>query len=217
MANQLRTFTMAHLSSGGWYIDCPISYTHPSEVQLQKSLEGIGAVDMDVDDFAGLTDQQREKAIAKRDNSNRKKTARLQIALENKQKKEAERLAKLGEKEKQKQKEKEEKAKAKGKKIGDGNVVVPTLSTADQSLHLVDGSQSGMKRKAMLPEWTEDMVTQGTQVITLDDEDVKSEELILNASIVDIMDNLERSPPNSYVEVMDFIRKVGGTFEVQRV
>ena len=65
-----------------------------------------------------------------------------------------------------------------------------------------------MKRKAVLPEWMEDMVTQGTQVITLDDEDVKSEELILNVSIVDIMDSVESSPPNSYVEVMDFIRKV---------
>ena len=168
---------------------------------------------MDVDDFAGLTDEQRAKAIAKRDNSDRTKTTRLQIALENKQKKEAERLAKLEVKEKEKQKEKEEKAKAKGKKIGDGNVVVPTSSTADQSLHLVEGSQSGMKRKAVLPEWTEDMVTQGTQVITVDDEDVNSEELILNVSIVDMMDNLEMPPPNAYVEVMDFIRKVCGTLK----
>ena len=122
-------------------------------------------------------------------------------------------MAKLGEREKEKHKEKEEKAKAKGKKIGDGNVVVPTSSTADQSSHLVHRSQSGMKRKAVLPEWTEDMVTQGTQVSILDDEDVKSEELILNVSIVDIMDNLDRSPPNSYVEVMDFIRKVCGTLK----
>ena len=160
---------------------------------------------MEVDDFAGLIEEQRAKAIAKRDNSDRKKTARLQIALENKQKKEAERLAKLEVKEKEKQKEKEEKAKAKGKKTGDGNVVVPTSSTADQSSHLVEGSQSGMKRKAVLAEWTEDMVTQGTQVITVDDEDVNSEELILNVSIVDIMDNLEMPPPNAYVEVMDFI------------
>ena len=211
-ANRLRTFTMAHLSSSGWYIDCPIAYTQPLEVQLRKSLEGNGAMDMDVDDFAGLTDEQRTKEIAKRDNSDRKKTARLQIALENKQKKEAERLAKLEEKEKEKQKE-EEKAKAKGKKIDDGNIVVPTSSTADQSSHLVEGSQSGMKRKAVLPEWTEDMVTQGMQVITLDDDDVKSEELILNVSIVDIVDNLERSPPNSYVGVMDFIQKVCGTLK----
>ena len=89
---------------------------HPSEVQLRKSLEGIGAVDMDVDDFAGLTEQQRAKAITKRDNSDRKKTARLQIALENKQKKEAERLAKLEEKEKEKHKEKKEKQRQKGRR-----------------------------------------------------------------------------------------------------
>ena len=203
--NQLRTFTTAHLSNGGWYIDFPISYTHPSEVQLQKLLEGIGAVDMDVNDFVGLTDEQRAKAIAKRDNSDRKKTACLQIALENKQKKEADCLVKLEEKEKDKQKDKEEKTKAKEKKVNDGKVVVPASSTADQSSHLVEGSQSGMKRKAVLAEWTEDMVTQGMQVSTLDDKDVKSKELILNVSIVDIMDSLESSPPNSYVEVMDFI------------
>ena len=77
----------------------------------------------------------------------------------------------------------------------------------------MEGSQSGMKRKAMLAEWTEDMVTQGTQVIRLDDDDVKSEELILNISIIDIMDNLESLPPNSYVEVMDFIQKVCGTLK----
>ena len=163
---------------------------------------------MEVDDFAGLTDAQRAKAIAKRENSDRKKTARLQIALENKEKKELDRLAKLEEKEKEKQKEKEEKAKAKGKKVDDGNVVVPASSTADQSSHLVEGTQSGMKRKAALPEWTEEMVTLGTQIITLDDEDVKSKELILNVSIVDIMDSVDSSAPNSYVEVMDFIRKV---------
>ena len=70
---------------------------------------------MDVDDFAGLTEDQKTKVIAKRDNPDRKKTAHLQMALENKQK-EAERLAKLEEREKEKLKEKEEKAKAKGRK-----------------------------------------------------------------------------------------------------
>ena len=84
---------------------------------------------------------------------------------------------------------------------------------ADQSSHLVEGSESGMKRKVVLPKRMEDMVTQGTQVITLDDEDVKSEELILNVSIVDIIDSLESSPPNSYVEVMDFIEKVCDTLK----
>ena len=54
-------------------------------------------------------------------------------------------------------------------------------------------------------------MTQGMQVIRLDDDDVKSEEFILNISIVDIVDNVENSPPNSYIEVMDFIRKISGT------
>ena len=132
---------------------------HPLEVQLRNSLEGIGAMDMDVDDFAGLTEDQKTKAIAKRNNADRKKIARLQMALENKQKKEAKHLAKLEERKKEKLKEMEEKAKAKGKKISEGNVVIPTSSTADQILYLVEGSQSGMKRKAVLAEWTEDMVT----------------------------------------------------------
>ena len=69
-----------------------IQHNHPLLVKM----------DMDVDDFAGLMDEHRAKAIAKRDNSDRKKMACLQIALEHKQKKEADRLAKLEEKEKEK-------------------------------------------------------------------------------------------------------------------
>ncbi len=127
-ANQLRTITTTHLNGGGWYIDCPISYTHPLEVELRNSLEGMGTIDMDVDEFAGLTDKQRERAIAKRESNDRRKVARIQVALENKDKKEAERVAKFAEKER----EKEEKAKAKGKKKEDGEGVVPASSIVDQ-------------------------------------------------------------------------------------
>jgi len=114
-ANQLQTYTTAHLNGGGWYIDCPISYMHPSEAQLRKSLEGMGTIDIDVDEFAGLTDKQKERAIARRETNDRKKAARIQIALENKEKNEAERAAKLAVKERER-----EKAKVKGKKNEDG-------------------------------------------------------------------------------------------------
>jgi len=100
ISNQLRTYTTAHLSGGGWYIDYPISYTHLSEVQLRKSLEGIGTIDLEVDDFVGFTEAQRKRAIAKRDNINRRKEAQLQVAMETKEKKEAKHLVKLVEKEK---------------------------------------------------------------------------------------------------------------------
>ena len=58
---------------------------------------------------------------------------------------------------------------------------------------------SGQKRKEVLLEFTKDMVTQGTQVIELGDDDiVNSEELILNVY----------RGPNYYTEVTDFLKWV---------
>ncbi len=71
--------------------------------------------------------------------------------MEKKDKKEAERVAKLV--------EKEEKAKAKGKKKEDGEGVVPASSTIDQGSQMEIGAHSGMKRKAVLLKFTEEMVT----------------------------------------------------------
>lgn len=207
--NQLRTYTTAHLNVGGWYLDCPASYTHPSEVQLRKSLEGIGTIDLDVHEFAGLSDAQRKRAIARRENIDRKKESRLQVLLETKEKKEAERLVKLAEKEKEKEREKEEKAKAKGKKKEDVAVVVPTSSTVDQSSQMVRAGHTGISRKSVMAEYCDDVVTQGTQVIALaDDDEVRSKELVLNVSIIDIIDNEESAGPNCYTEVLDFLKKV---------
>ena len=77
--------------------------------------------------------------------------------MENKEKKEAERAAKLAAKERER-----EKAKAKGKRSEDGEFVMPTSSTVDQSSLMEAGARSGMKRKAALLEFSEEMVTQGT-------------------------------------------------------
>ena len=207
-ANQLRTFTTAHLSGGGWYLDCPISYTHPSEVDLRNSLEGIGAINMEVDEFVGLTEKQKQRAIARRETNDRRKAARIQLALENKEKKEAERLAKLEEKEKEREKEKEEKAQAKGKKKEDGSGI-PASSIVDEGSQMQGASQGGIKRKSVLPDFTEEVITQGTQVIALgDDDDVTSEELLLSVSIVEVVDNEGVRGPNPYTDVLEFLRKV---------
>ena len=105
----------------------------------------------------------------------------------NKEKKEAERLAKLAEKE---EVEKEGKSKGKRKKKVDSGDQVRGSSTVDQGSQMESGSRSGVKRKAVLQELTKDMVTQGTQVIVIgDDQKVNTEELILNNSIVDVMEN----------------------------
>ena len=86
-AHQLRTYTTAHLSGGGWYLDCTLDFTPPSEVQLRRSLDSKGVVDLDIDEFAGLDDKARQKAIARRDLLDKKKEAWVQVTLENKEKK----------------------------------------------------------------------------------------------------------------------------------
>ncbi len=48
---------MAHLSGGAWYLDYVVAFTHLSEVQLHASLDGKGAIDLDVDEFAGMIDR----------------------------------------------------------------------------------------------------------------------------------------------------------------
>ena len=58
-AHQLWTYTIAHLSGGGWYLDCSLEFTPPSEVQLKRSLDGKEVVDLDIDEFAGLDEKAR--------------------------------------------------------------------------------------------------------------------------------------------------------------
>ena len=113
-----------------------------------------------------------------------KKKARVQILPDAKEKREAEKLAKLTEKEKEKEREKEEKANNKGKKKAEVTAQVLASFTIDQGSQLQVGSQSGIKRKATLSEFTKEVITHVSQGFLLTNEDVtKSEDLILNASI----------------------------------
>ena len=86
-AHQLHTYTTAHLSGGGWYLDCTLEFTPPSEVQLRRYLDGKGILDLDINEFAGLDNKARQKAITRRDFLDKKKEARVQVQLENKEKK----------------------------------------------------------------------------------------------------------------------------------
>jgi len=59
--SQLCTFTTAHLSGRGWYLDCIMSFTHPSEIALRNSLEGLGAIDLEVDKLAEKEKEEKAK------------------------------------------------------------------------------------------------------------------------------------------------------------
>ena len=140
--HQLRTYTTAHLSGGGWYLDCTLEFTPPSEVQLRRSLEGKGVLDLDIDEFAGLDDKARQKAIVTRDLFDKKKEALVQVTLQNKEKKASD----LAHKKVAKEKEEKDKGKGKGKKKYEvGGQVVPS-STKNGGSQM----QSKVKRKAIL-------------------------------------------------------------------
>jgi len=79
-----------------------------------------------------MMDKQRRKAIVKRNTYDRKKEAWVQVLFTTKEKKEAERLAKLVDK--KKEKKNEEKAKAKGKKKAKDGGQIPASSKMDQAL-----------------------------------------------------------------------------------
>lgn len=204
---QLRTFTTANLTGGGWYLDCPVTFTHPSELALRKSFDGLSVVDLEVPEFVEMTDTQRKRAIARRTVADKKKEDKEQEMVLNKEKKETERLAKLAEK--VKEAEKDGKGKGRGKKKVDTADQSPVGSTVDQVSQIGSAWRSGVKRKAVLQELTEEMITQGTEVIVLgDDEEVNSEDLILNYSIIDVMADEDKEGETCYMEVMDFLKKV---------
>jgi len=82
-----------------------------SEVEFRKSFERLGAIDLDVEEFIGLTNRQKRRAIARRETNDRKKEAREKIIFNAKEKRKADQIAKLVE-----EQERVEKAKSKGKK-----------------------------------------------------------------------------------------------------
>ena len=104
-------------------------------------------------------------------------------------------------------KEKEEKGKGKGKgkkKDEAGAEMVPS-STAD------GGSQmpSAVKRKATLSQLTKEVITHVTQAMVIAEDDVaKTEDLILNISIEDLVNDMVEDNPMWYNEVLQFMKKV---------
>jgi len=83
-AAELWTFTTANLTEGGWYLNCPLTFTHLDETEFRKSFNGPGAIDLDVPEFAELIDQQKKRAIARRMVANKKKKAKEEEIRTNK-------------------------------------------------------------------------------------------------------------------------------------
>ena len=182
-------------------MDYTLEFTPPSEVQLRRSLDGKGVVDLDIDEFAGLDDKARQKAIVRRDLLDKKKEARVQVTLKNKEKK----ASVLAQKKVAKEKEGQGKGKGKAKKKDEGGVEVVLSSTTDGASQM----PSAVKRKATLSQLTEEVITHVTQAMVIAEDDVaKTEDLILNISIEDLVNDMVEDNPMLYNEVLEFMKKI---------
>ena len=181
-------------------MDCTLEFTPPSEVQLRRSLDGKGVVDLDIDEFAGLDDKAKQKAIARRDLLDKKKEARVQVTLENKEKK----ASVLAQKKVAKEKEGQGKEKGKAKKKDEGGAEVVPSSTTDGASQM----PSAVKRKATLSQLTKEVITHVTQAMVIAEDDVATEDLILNISIEDLVNDMVEDNPMWYNEVLEFMKKV---------
>ena len=196
-------------------MDCTLEFIPPSEVQLRRSLDGKGVVDLDIDEFAGLDDKARQKAIARRDFLDKKKEARVQVTLQNKEKKASvlaqKKVAKekkasvLAQKKVAKEKEGQGKGKGKAKKKDEGGAEVVPSCTTDGASQM----PSAVKRKATLSQLTEEVITHVTQAMVIAEDDLaKTEDLILNISIEDLVNDMSVDSPMWYKEVLEFMKKV---------
>ena len=111
-------------------MDCTLGFIPPLEVQLRRSLDGKGVLDLDINEFARLDDKARQKAIARRDFLAKKKEARVQVTLKNKEKK----ASVLAHKKVAKEKEDKGNGKGKGKKKDEAGCEVVPSSTSNGGL-----------------------------------------------------------------------------------
>ena len=197
-ALQQRTWTTSHLTGGAWYLDCAPSFTPSFETELKKSREDVGESGIEMVDLQGIEDEnERAKAMKRRIEEDRKKALRVKEAEERADQKEREKLQKSL-----------EKSTKKGKKKmnpplePEGKSPVAPSPTYESGSHAPTFSR-GTKRDSSYEQLSQiPILTSGEEL------EMHLQELILNASMEDVLggDTEEFTP--SYNELKRFMLKV---------
>lgn len=194
LVNQLKTWTTAHLHGCGWYLDCGPRYTHPSEVELRQSLHATRAADVVLDDYAGLEESAKQKAILKRQEEGWKKEEKLVVDAEKAASKEMERKLRLARRVSEK-----EAQKSKGKKAA-----LPPPSTEVQSSPQSSGLSSSPYSSLTLELITYRPLLSSGEDISL----ISVAELILHKSVEAVLDSMGGSVPSNYSRMINFYQQV---------
>ena len=197
-ALQQRTWTTSHLTGGAWYLDCGPSYTPSFETELRLSREVIGESAIEMVDLQGIEDEnERAKAMKRRIEEDRKKAQRVKEAEERANQKEREKVHKSL-----------EKSTKKGKKNmnpppePEGKSPVAASPTYESGSHAPEFSR-GTKRDSSYEQLSQ------IPTLTLGEEqEINNQELILNASLEDVLGGDTEDFTPSYKELKNFMVKV---------
>ena len=195
-ANQQRTWSTSHLTGGGWYLDCAPTFTPSFELELRKSRDAVGESGVEMVDLQGIEDEhERAKALSRRLEEDRKKALRVKEAEE-----------KAAQKELEKNQKSLEKTNTKGKKKlntplePEGKSFVSPTRTNDS------GSQAPTFSRGTKRDSSYDQLS---PVINLgDDNETQIDELILNASMNDVLGGSSDDYTSYYKDLKSFMIKV---------
>ena len=195
-ANQQRTWSTSHLTGCGWYLDCAPSFTPSFETELRKSRDAVGESGVEMVDLQAIEDEhERAKALSRRLEEDRKKALRVKEAEEKAAQKELERIQKSLEKTSMRGKKKlnppsepEAKFFVSPTRTNDSGSQAPTISR-------------GTKRDSSYDQLS--------PVINLgDDNESHIDELILNASMNDVLGGSSDDYTSYYKDLKSFMIKV---------
>jgi hypothetical protein len=99
--SQLRWWTSAHLKSRAWYLECPPEFTPLSEERLKRSIDSQDVV-LEYDEFSGLDEDARLKAVKKREEVDKRIAIKNFDAVEKALQRITKKTARVAEKEKEK-------------------------------------------------------------------------------------------------------------------
>jgi hypothetical protein len=172
-SGQLQTWATKHLKVGAWYLECVATWTHPDEEEFRWLLEvsGDGGPHLaelpPSDEFLGLDDEARDKAIAKRDTADTKKANKVKKQVQDAADKAAKRLENAAVKASGKSGEK------KKKKNKSSSAMEPQSGQGVPNTRILQGSQ--------YLQLTQDVLV--SRQVHNPISDPQSKELILNASL----------------------------------
>jgi hypothetical protein len=197
-ALQQRTWTTSHLTGGAWYLDCAPSFTPSFESELRKSREAICESGLEMVDLQCIEDEnERAKAMKRRIEEDRKKALRVREAEERADQREREKLEKSV-----------EKSTKKDKRSMNPPPELEGKSPIDPSPTNESGSHAPSFSRGTKHDLSYEQLSQIPLLISGEDPEFQPEELILNASMDDVLggDTDEFTP--SYNQLKRFMLKV---------